>query len=56
MGEGSSRRYISPHGKDVMNRISGNQTLVTINSQSEYDALPSGSEYVDSDGKRARKK
>lgn len=27
-----------------------------INSQQEYDALPSGSEYIDSTGRRARKK
>ena len=28
----------------------------TVNSQAEYDALPSGTEYVDSNGKRARKR
>lgn len=27
-----------------------------INSQSEYDALPSGAEYIDSDGNKARKR
>lgn len=50
-----------------LNRAAGNSSISEssstdspkiqkINSQAQYDALPSGSEYVDSHGKRARKK
>lgn len=45
--------------KDLLSKATGNDphgTIKTINSQAEYDALPSGSDYIDSNGVPARKK
>ena len=46
---------LSPSAAAARAKIKGGQTP-TINSQAEYDALPSGSEYIDSTGKRAKKR
>lgn len=51
-GSGSSRQAQSSSSASKLSRSS---KLATVNSQEEYDALPKGTEYVDSEGNKGRK-
>lgn len=56
----SERSLISPKSEGIRKKIQSysgeTSNIKQINSQAEYDALPSGTKYIDSNGKTARKK